>query len=226
VRPVNPHDAAISASFSPQLVLASASPRRRDLFSRLRLPFEVRPVDVDENAAARDNPEIIAHRVARTKAEAARLLDADSVIVAADTVVALDGSILGKPTEAEEARRMLRALRARQHDVVSAVAVMRAGGRAALIRHPVSHVLMRDYSDAEIEASIERGDPFDKAGAYAIQDDEFQPVERYDGCYCNVVGLSLWATIELLRKADFEIVVKLEQLLTQCAACPLKLDNR
>jgi MAF protein len=213
-------DSLAMESHSP-ITLASASPRRRDLFSRLCLPFEVRPVDVDETAAAHGNPEIIARRLARMKAEAARLLDANAVLVAADTLVSLDGAILGKPTEANEARRMLQTLRGRHHDVVSAVAVMRAGGRSALLRHPITHVQMRDYSDEEIEASIARGDPFDKAGAYAIQDDDFRPVETYEGCYCNVVGLSLWATIELLRKADVKTPVSVEQLLPQCASCPL-----
>ena len=210
---------------NPPIILASASPRRRDLLSRLHLPFEIRPVDVDENTAARGNPEIIARRLARTKAEAARLRDPDSVIVAADTVVAFDGAILGKPTDADEARRMLRALRGREHDVVSAVAVMRRGGRAALLRYPITRVVMREYTDAEIEASIARGDLFDKAGAYAIQDDVFRPVESHNGCYCNVVGLSLWATIELLRKADLKVAITVDQLLPQCAFCPLKLAD-
>jgi MAF protein len=182
-------------------------------------------VDVDENTAARGNPEIIARRLARTKAEAARLLDADSIIVAADTVVALDGAILGKPPDADDARRMLRTLRGREHNVVSAVAIMRSGGRAALLRHPVTRVVMRDYTDAEIEASIARGDPFDKAGAYAIQDHVFRPVESHDGCHCNVVGLSLWATIELLRKVDLKVAITVDQLLPQCAACPLRLKT-
>jgi septum formation protein len=182
-------------------------------------------VDVDENTASRGNPEIIARRLARMKAEAARLLDAHSAVVAADTVVSLDGAILGKPTDDSEARRMLRTLCGREHDVVSAVAVMRQGGRAALLRHPITRVVMRDYTDAEIEASIARGDPFDKAGAYAIQDGAFRPVESYDGCYCNVVGLSLWATIELLRKADLKVAITADQLLPQCASCPLKLAD-
>jgi septum formation protein len=85
---------------------------------------------------------------------------------------------------------------------------------------------MRNYTDGEIDASIARGDPFDKAGAYAIQDEDLRPVERYDGCYCNVVGLSLWATIELLRKADVEFRLTVDQLLPQCATCPLRTDGR
>ena len=120
---------------------------------------------------------------------------------------------------------MLQTLRGREHDVVSAVAVMRAGGRAALLRHPVTHVRMRDYTTRRSRLRLTRGDPFDKAGAYAIQDDDFRPVESYDGCYCNVVGLSLWATVELLRKADVKIAVSVEQLLPQCASCPLKLTD-
>lgn len=209
----------------PDLILASTSPRRYELFSRLHLPFRVHAIDVAERVPPTGNPEIIARRLARTKAEAARLVDPDSVIVAADTLVALDGSIFGKPAAAEDARLMLRRLRGREHAVVSAVAVMRAGGRAALVRHPLTHVRMRDFSDEEIHASISRGDPFDKAGAYAIQDGDFRPVETYEGCYCNVVGLALWATIELLRKADVGINVTVDQLLPQCASCPLKLTD-
>lgn len=218
---------ARSASKSQlSIVLASLSPRRHELLSRLGLPFAVRPVYVDEDVPSRGSPEIIARRLARTKAEAARLRHPDPVIVAADTVVALDGTLLGKPENADDARRMLRALRGRDHDVVSAVAVMRAGGRAALIRHPLTRVTMRDYSDEEIEGSIARGDPFDKAGAYAIQDESFWPVESYHGCYCNVVGLSLWATLEVLRKADVDVShVSASDLLPQCAACPLRLDR-
>jgi septum formation protein len=189
----------------------------------LKLPFVVRPVDVDEQAPSHGNPEIIARRLARTKAEAARLVDPASAIIAADTVVAIDGAILGKPVDAEDAQRMLRLLRAREHAVVSAVSVMRAGGRSALVRHPVTRVVMRDYADGEIEASIAGGSPFDKAGGYAIQDEALQPVERYDGCYCNVVGLSLWATVELLRKMDVDVsAVSESDLLPQCALCPLR----
>jgi len=211
---------------STRLILASASPRRRDLLARLGIPFEVRPVDIDERTPLSGSPEIIARRLAREKAEAARLMDVNAAIVAADTVVALDGTILGKPKDSEDARRMLYGLRGRSHYVVSAVAVMRPGGRAALVRHPLTRVLMRDYSDDEVEESIARGDPFDKAGAYGIQDDDLRPVESYDGCYCNVVGLSLWATLEVLRKADIDVAhVSFSQLLPQCATCPLRPDS-
>ena len=110
------------------------------------------------------------------KAEAARLRDGDGPpIIAADTVVALDGRLLGKPRDAAEAREMLTILRGREHHVVTAVAVMPEGKRSSLVRNPITRVTMRAYSDAEIESSIARGDPFDKAGGYAIQDEALPP---------------------------------------------------
>ena len=202
------------------LVLASASPRRRELLSRLVVDFTVLPVDVVEDVTGGRDPQIVARRIAREKAEAARLLDLSSAILTADTVVWHDGRAFGKPSDAEEARCMLTGLRAQTHTVVTAVGLMPAGKRSALIRHPVTRVSMRDYSDAEIEASILRGDPFDKAGGYAIQDSVLAPVESFEGCYCNVVGLSLLATIELLQKAGVEMSA-VPDLLPQCAKCPL-----
>ena len=190
------------------------------MLSLLGVAFEVRPVDVDE-AFAGARPEVEARRIAREKAEAARLLDSEAPIVAADTIVVLDGRILGKPRDAEEARAMLRDLRDRTHEVITAVALLPREERAALARQPLTRVTMRDYGDEEIGAAIARGDPFDKAGAYAIQDEVFRPVESYDGCYCNVVGLPLWPLIEMLRKAGVADPA-VDRLLQQCAICPLK----
>ncbi|HET8943546.1 MAG TPA: Maf family protein, partial [Dehalococcoidia bacterium] len=192
----------------------------RELLSLLGVEFEVRPVDVDE-AFGGSRPEVEARRIAREKAEAARLLDPEAPIMAADTIVVLDGRILGKPRDAEEAREMLCALRGRTHEVITAVALLPRGERGALARQPLTRVTMRDYADEEVAAAITRGDPFDKAGAYAIQDEVFRPVESYDGCYCNVVGLPLWPLIEMLRKAGVADPA-VDRLLPQCAACPLK----
>ena len=203
------------------LVLASASPRRRELLARLGIPFDVRPVSVIEDAGSA-NPTIVASRLARMKAEAARLLEPEAPVLAADTVVAHGGVLLGKPHDAAEAREMLRRLRGGSHRVVTAVAVIPRGGRAALLRHPETEVTLRRYTDAEIEASISRGHPFDKAGAYAIQDEQLRPVESYRGCYCNVMGLPLWSAIALLRRAGLDITVDAERLLAQCASCPLR----
>ncbi len=204
-----------------RLILASASPRRKEFLERLGVHFDVRPVEIAEDAGLSKDPRIVARRLARAKAAAARLNDEHALILAADTVVAFGGRILGKPADAKEAREMLRTLRGCTHEVVTAVAVMPLGRRSVIARHPLTEVTMREYSDDEIEASIAQSYPLDKAGAYGIQDDLLRPVERYEGCYCNVVGLSLWATIEALHKAGEEVDINSVGFPTQCATCPL-----
>jgi MAF protein len=205
------------------LILASASPRRRELLSLLGVSFDVRPVDVIEDGGDGSRAEIAARRLAREKAEAARLRDNEPPILAADTVVVHAGEILGKPRDSDEARKMLKRLRGRWHEVVTGVAVIPEGRTGSLVRHAVTTVLIRYLGDDEIEASIARGDPFDKAGAYAIQDSALSPVEAYEGCYCNVVGLPLWPTIEVLRKAGVSVAADAGDLLPQCVACPLRI---
>jgi septum formation protein len=205
-----------------RLVLASASPRRRELLSLLNVEFDIRPADVVEDVGDEVRADIITRRLAREKAEAVRLEDTDAWLLAADTVVVHQGVILGKPRDAREAREMLERLRGQTHEVVTAVAVLPPRQRSALIGHSVTVVTMRMYADEEIDASISRGDPFDKAGGYAIQADLLRPVESYEGCYCNVMGLPLWPTIELLRKAGFPLAGRVDDLLPQCAACPLR----
>jgi MAF protein len=204
-----------------RLILASASPRRRGLLTRLGVDFEVRPVDIDESPGRSSNPEIVARRLAREKAEAARLLQETLPIIAADTVVAYRGELLGKPIDESDATRMLSVLRGQTHVVVSAVAVMPEGKRNPIIRHPSTLVTLRQYPDEQIAASIARGDPFDKAGGYAIQDPELRPISHYEGCYCNVVGMSLWATIDALGKAGIRIDPVTVDFLPECASCPL-----
>jgi MAF protein len=216
---VIPRDAAAAGNSAP-LLLASASPRRRELLSRLGVRFRAVPADVDEDGVT-GRPEIVARQLARIKAEAARLLESFLPILAADTVVAIDGVLLGKPADPDEARYILRRLRGRRHQVVSAVALLPPDQRSAFLRHAVTQVQMRDYSDEEIEDAIARGLPFDKAGAYGIQDAVFHPVEAYEGCYCNVVGLPLWPTIELLRKAGIPVAIRPDRLPPECVACPL-----
>ena len=120
---------------------------------------------------------------------------------------------------------MLRRLRGRWHEVVTGVVVLPPGRTGSLIRHCVTSVLMRYLADGEIEASIAGGVPFDKAGGYAIQDPELAPIESYEGCYCNVMGLPLWPTIEILRKVGIEVSAGAEDLLPQCESCPLRLPT-
>ncbi|MFB3052589.1 MAG: nucleoside triphosphate pyrophosphatase, partial [Dehalococcoidia bacterium] len=147
------------------LILASASPRRRDLLARLDLPFKVVAPRVDEGVL-RGRPEPIARRLAAAKARAVAAERPDAAVLAADTVVAYRGILLDKPTNADEARAMLQRLRGRTHRVVTAVAALPPGRRRPLIDHATTYVTMRRYTDADIAVSIARGDPFDKAGAY------------------------------------------------------------
>jgi MAF protein len=204
-----------------RLILASASPRRRELLACLGIPFEVTEPRIDERAAG-GRPERAARRLAVAKARAVAARQPEAAVLAADTVVAHRGTILGKPRDAAEAGAMLRRLRGRTHRVVTAVAVLASGWRRPLVAHALTRVTMRRYTDEEIEASIARGDPFDKAGAYAIQDPRLAPVESYSGCYCNVVGLPLWTTAELLRRAGLDITIEAASLLPQCESCPLR----
>ena len=189
-----------------RFILASQSPRRRQLLALLGYPFEVVVPNVDEDVHLDAGPATYVLRTAQQKAEAvARLrLLADTtlhpIIIAADTTVALDGAILGKPADADEARRMLLGLRGRAHDVHTGVCVVdAAGGREVAAVHSTV-VTMRDYSAAQIDAYVATGDPLDKAGAYAIQHAGFSPVAALDGCYLTVVGLSLCGLIALLRE--------------------------
>ncbi len=210
----------------PQLILASASPRRSALLTRLGLPFDVVPPDIEEDAPASDGrPERVARRLAVAKARTVAADHPQAVVLAADTVVAHRGLLLGKPAGAPEAAAMRRCLRAGDHRVFSAVAVAAPGRRRHAIDYAVTRVRIRDYSDGEIAASIARGDPFDKAGAYAIQDETLHPVERYEGCYCNVVGLPLWTAVGLLGRAGLDITPPSLNLPPQCANCPLRLDT-
>lgn len=196
----------LSAPVGP-VILASASPRRQELLSRLGLSFRVAPAALDEAALVRDmsaGPEM-AEALARAKAEVTSG-PPDAVIVAADTLVVLDGSALGKPRDASEAAAMLRALRGRDHQVITGVAVRTAGPSPARCGHAISTVVMRSYAKEELRAYVASGDPLDKAGAYAIQHTGFHPVDRMDGCYWNVVGLPLCVLSRLLAEVGMTAI--------------------
>ena len=183
-----------------RLILASGSPRRRQLLPLLGLPFVVKAVDVDERALDREPPTEMVLRLSQVKALAVQGARADDLVVAADTVVVLDGSVMGKPTDAEDATRMLRLLRGRSHVVYSGVSLWHAPRRRMVCQLAESLVWMRDYTDAEIAMYVESGDPLDKAGAYAIQHPEFDPVSWVDGCWLSVVGLPLCHLSRALEK--------------------------
>jgi MAF protein len=180
-----------------RLRLASASPRRRLLLPLLGLPVEVKPTDTDERPLAGESGRALAARLALAKARVAGAGQANEVTIGSDTVVVLGDSQLGKPVDADDALTMLRALRARPHTVITAMALVTT--RTTLQGAVETSVTMRNYSDTEIEAYIESGRPADKAGAYAIQDLDFSPVASLSGCYLNVVGLPLCEVQRSLR---------------------------
>lgn len=203
-----------------KLVLASASPRRRELLESIGLGFEVCPVGLDEDAVAHGlPPDEAAVAVATAKARSADG-GARTVVLAADTMVVLDGRILGKPADDADATRMLTALRGRTHTVVTGVTVRALDSEwTAAVR---SEVRMRPYRDAEIAAYVATGAGRDKAGSYGIQDEPFVPVETIEGCYCNVMGLPLWTAYRLLREAGCTAPRRPGDVLSRCAVCPMR----
>jgi len=182
------------------LVLASASPRRRELFALLGLPFRAVATRVEEGVRKGEAPAEVVARLAWAKAKAAAAGHPTALVVGCDTVVALGEEVLGKPADAEAARAMLRRLRGRAHAVYTGVAVVGGGRRA--VRVARTTVWMREYGDEEIDAYVASGDPLDKAGAYAIQHAGFRPVASWEGCYANVVGLPLCHLVRVLRSWD------------------------
>ena len=204
------------------LILASGSPRRRAFMELLGLDVSIQPAEIDEpDPGYVENPEAFARALARAKASIVAVQNPGTPVLAADTVVSLDGELLGKPGSAAEAVAMLRVLRGRAHDVTTGVAVVDGSGHLR-VRATTTRVTMRPYSDEEIAASVQSGTPFDKAGGYAIQDESFLPVAHFDGCYCNVVGLPLGLTIGMLREIGVEPPVSEPfRLLPYCLSCPL-----
>jgi len=209
------------------LILASRSPRRRQLLAHLGLPFRVVVPRVEEDVAPSSSgrPEELAEALALAKAEAVARAESEGIVIAADTIVVDGDAILGKPADGSEAAATIRRLRGKTHRVITGLAVVDAGSSQRTASHVVTAVRMRHYSDGEIAAYVARGEPLDKAGAYAIQDEQFRPVASYDGCYCNVVGLPLKALVSLLRRAGLDIRLdSLEDLPPECAACPIVVE--
>ena len=193
---------------APLLVLASTSPRRQAFLRELGLSFTVAAAEVDETPLAGELPVDLAVRLAGQKAQAVadRLSGQERVLViAADTVVALGERILGKPEDAAEARRMLALLRDGPHQVHSAVSLLDTGRNVQETRLCSTTVVMRAYSDAEIDAYVATGDPLDKAGAYAIQHPVFAPARALVGCLSGVVGLPLGVLRDLLLEAGVPV---------------------
>lgn len=185
----------------PVLVLASNSPRRISLLGLGGWSFRVRPSHLDESRFPGETPREYVLRVASGKAWACKPFTAPGeVIVAADTTVSVDGELLGKPQDSQEAEQMLRKLRGRKHQVCTGLAVLSVDNDVLMNDACITEVPMRAYTDAEIKSYTLSGDPLDKAGAYAIQHPEFHPVESLAGCYASVMGLPLCHLTRILIK--------------------------
>jgi septum formation protein len=182
------------------LILASASPRRRELLTQAGFSFEVHPAHIPEDLLPSEDPIAYVTRLAREKAQAVYneiVASPPQVVLGADTTVTIDDHILGKPQDAADAARMLRLLSGRTHRVITGVAMVTAEGTEAVAE--ITTVQLLDLSDEEIAAYIATGEPMDKAGAYAIQGRAARWIPRIEGCYFNVVGLPLARVAQMLE---------------------------
>lgn len=205
---------------APKVILASSSPRRQQFFLALGIPFLAESADIDESPSTDESPAQMVERLAFAKAQAvgSRLTsdldptDSDPpeqvLVIGADTVVAIDNEVLGKPAGAGEAHAMLMRLRARPHQVLTSLAaVLYAKGRLKHTRRLLNTttVKMRPYSHEEVAAYVATGDPLDKAGAYAVQHQQFSPAESISGCPAGVMGLPAADLLHLL--SEFNVIV-------------------
>ena len=182
----------------PRVILASASPRRRDLLSLIGIVHEVQPADIDESFLAGETPAGYAERLARGKAHAVAGREPGAVVIGADTIVVLDDDILGKPRDGAEAAAMLRRLSGRSHTVITAVAVARDARTESAVESV--EVAFRVLTSADIVAYVATREPLDKAGAYGIQGYGATIVERVNGDYFSVMGLGLRRLVDLLAR--------------------------
>jgi septum formation protein len=189
-----------------QIMLASASPRRRELLELTGWNFSVCSSPVAETQKPGEEARDLAQRLALSKAQSARVACPDKVVtLAADTLVVYKHEVLGKPADPDQAASMLQRLRGQDHHVITAIA-LDASDQAPQVVLCESLVPMRDYGPDEVAAYVAGGSPFDKAGAYGIQDPDFQPVdrERFTDCYANVMGLPLCHVVWAFRQMGYE----------------------
>ena len=187
---------------APRVILASQSPRRRDLLTLIGIPHEVSPADIDESVHPNEAPVPHCERLARTKAATLAARDAEALVIGSDTIVVIDGDILGKPQDAADARAMVARLAGRTHTVFTAVAVAYRGRMVSGVES-VS-VTFRPLDAGQIAAYVATGEPMDKAGAYGIQGYGATIVERIDGDYFAVMGLAIGRMVGLMAEVGLE----------------------
>ncbi len=187
----------------PRLILGSSSPRRRELLTELGLPFEVIPSNAPEEQLEGESAEEMVRRLSVDKATVVAAGQTEGYVIGADSTVVLDGKSFGKPGDADDARAMLRELWGTRHQVSTGLTVLNVATARRVTDHMTADIQMREFTDEEMEQSIATGVPMDKAGAYAIQDRDFEPARVISGCYSNVVGLPLCRLAEMLRELGY-----------------------
>ena len=188
-------------SVPPRLILASASPRRRELLQRAGVAFTVVPSNTLEAAQVGETPDAYTLRVAAEKALDVARRHPGTWVLGADTIVEIDGEVLGKPRDETEGKRMLHQLSGRTHRVITAFVLVDGGGQVRASQVVISTVTFKPLSEAQIQEYLATGEPFDKAGAYAVQGLGASLIERVAGSYTNVVGLPLDEVVAVLRAA-------------------------
>jgi septum formation protein len=186
-------------------VLASASPRRQELLSKIGVEFDVLPAAFDESTVS-GSPQEVARSLALEKAMAVAHNLRDSLVIGADTIVLIGGQILGKPADEAEARTMLARISGRTHTVITGVALVHTASGRMAVDHEESRVHIRDLSPEEIAAYVRTGEPMDKAGAYAVQGIGSTIVDRIEGCYFNVVGLPMSRLAMMLKQFGVNVL--------------------
>ena len=211
----------------PYIILASESQRRREIIGALDATVEIVPSGIYERPArpGEDAEDYVASIASEKAVAVSTNGHVDALVIGADTSVVLEERVLGKPVDEAEARAMLTSLRGRSHRVVTGVTVALNGNSASSVTS--SEVAMRDYSDDEMQAYIESGEPFDKAGGYAIQDSNFAPVSKFYGCYLNVVGFPLCEVMRLLSDVGVDVGLDPEwRAQERCPSdCPVRVGS-
>ena len=188
------------------IILASDSPRRKDLLRQIGVEFTADPADVDERVLPDETPEVYAVRVALDKARVAARSAGTGIVIAADTIVVQDNMILGKPADVRDAERMLSLLSGRMHRVITSLALIDAGTGKTLTGTGETYVWFRTLTPDEITSYVNTGEPLGKAGAYGIQGKGALLVDRIEGCYFNVVGLPLSLLGNMLSKYGIRLL--------------------
>jgi len=189
-----------------EIILASSSPRRKELLENIGLKFKVEPSNYEEDIPPGLEPHELARKISLGKAKTVASKHQNAIVIAADTFVVLDNRILGKPHTEKEARKMLEALSGKSHSVITGFSILDTGNKKTISKSVETKIYFRKFTPAEIDAYVESKEPLDKAGAYAIQGLGAVLVERIEGDYFNVIGLPLSALTEALKEFGINIL--------------------